>query len=130
MVQKPFLNAFHLSFIPLSQKKNPVNRPLPSYKWYKKVLQINHGIILPAKWSPLFTLKPQISFLQGPKYDDLIVSFTTEQSIIPLITIIIIYFLIHWDLFGFKTPKKIWIISRSVWVLSQDWGWLQRSGSF
>ena len=106
MVQKPFLNAFHLSFIPFSKKKKSRNRPLSLYKWYKNVLQINHGIILPAKWSPLFPLKPQISFLQGPKYDDLIVSFTTEQSIIPLITIIIIYFLIHWDLFGFKTLKK------------------------
>ena len=130
MVQKPFLNAFHLSFIPLSQKKNPVNRPLPSYKWYKKVLQINHGIILPAKWSPLFTLKPQISFLQGPKYDDLIVSFTTEQSIIPLITIIIIYFFNSLGSFWVQNPKKIWIISRCVRVLSQDWGWLPWSGSF
>ena len=107
MVQKPFLNAFHLSFIPFSKKKKSRNRPLSLYKWYKNVLQINHGIILPAKWSTLFPLKPQISFLQGPKYDDLIVSFTTEQSIIPLITIIIIYFLIHWDLFGLKTLKNL-----------------------
>ena len=100
-----WMHSIFLLF-PSAKKRNPVNRPLSLYKWYKNVLQINHEIILPAKWSPLFPLKPQISFLQGPKYNDLIVSFTTEQSIIPLITIIIIYFLIHWDLFGFKTLKK------------------------
>ena len=58
------------------------------------------------KMIPTFPTKDINKFFTRTKIWWLNSFLYNRATIIPLITIIIIYFLIHWDLFGFKTLKK------------------------